>query len=237
MTRLIPASLLLLALAPTSLRASNLDIDTALSDVLKREGIAPVEVTLDLTGRRDTNREHPAADSGVHPTIFDIAMMAAPGPLTLNEAGTFHTLNLVATESAVNQILEMNEVVALRLDSAKPANEAPVAKSVCPSTSTRACLQSNFSVSTNYGGVSGKVASVGGDSASFWAYSSNNWEVLAKVLNGCGINNHWWLLGAAAGTNTYSIFPTAWVQGGSLNLPSSTATNKPIVNLSLLSCS
>ncbi len=237
MTRLISASLLLLAIFPFSVRAADLDVDHALSEVLKHEGVARIEVTLDLNEKRDADRDHIATGSGIHPTVFDIAMMAAPGPMNIDKAGDFHLLRIAANTAVVGKVLEMGEVVALHLDTKPLANSGPAQKSICPSTSTRACLSNNFGISTVYGGVTGKVASVGGDSATFWAYSSNNWEVLGKVLNGCGINNHWWLLGAAAGTSSYTIYPRIFVQGGSLGLPSSTAANKPIVNLQLFSCS
>lgn len=35
------------------------------------------------------------------------------------------------------------------------------------------------------------------DSGIFWFFSPENWEVMAKVLDGCAINGHWWVLAAA----------------------------------------
>ena len=52
--------------------------------------------------------------------------------------------------------------------------------------------------------VSPAQASVGtvgqGRGGSFWFFSQDNPEMLVKVLNGCGVNNHYWVF-ASAGTN------------------------------------
>ena len=45
----------------------------------------------------------------------------------------------------------------------------------------------------------GRVAPVGTDKAGlFYLFDSENWEVLFKVLDGCGINGHYWVLAASA---------------------------------------
>ena len=36
-----------------------------------------------------------------------------------------------------------------------------------------------------------------GDSSNFWFFSANNWELLFKVLDGCGINDRFWVFFAA----------------------------------------
>ena len=35
------------------------------------------------------------------------------------------------------------------------------------------------------------------DSGMFWFFSRNNWELMVKVLDGCAINNHYWVFMAA----------------------------------------
>ncbi|MEM9554698.1 MAG: hypothetical protein AAGC60_10595 [Acidobacteriota bacterium] len=37
-----------------------------------------------------------------------------------------------------------------------------------------------------------------GDSALFYFFEPENWELMVKVLDGCAINGHYWVLGAAA---------------------------------------
>ena len=45
----------------------------------------------------------------------------------------------------------------------------------------------------------GRVAPVGTDKAGlFYLFDPENWEVLFKVLDGCGINGHYWVLAASA---------------------------------------
>ena len=33
----------------------------------------------------------------------------------------------------------------------------------------------------------------GNGSTPFWFFSSTNWEMMIKVLNGCGVNNRYWV--------------------------------------------
>jgi DNA-binding beta-propeller fold protein YncE len=43
------------------------------------------------------------------------------------------------------------------------------------------------------------------DSGLFYFFSDNNWEMLVKVLNGCAINGHYWLLAAATTDVGYAL--------------------------------
>lgn len=36
------------------------------------------------------------------------------------------------------------------------------------------------------------------DSALFWFFEPANWELMVKVLDGCAVNDHYWVLGAAS---------------------------------------
>lgn len=36
------------------------------------------------------------------------------------------------------------------------------------------------------------------DSGLFWFFQPSNWELMVKVLDGCGSNKHYWVIGAAA---------------------------------------
>jgi hypothetical protein len=79
----------------------------------------------------------------------------------------------------------------------------------CTATSTSLCLSNNrFNVSSRWltnEGASGAGTVVPGASAStglFWFFSSDNWELMVKVLDGCGLNSRKWVFGAA-GTNVH----------------------------------
>ena len=244
MTRLTTAFLLLSCLVPSSMNAAvsgaeksrmigaGLSIDHALTEALERNGVARIEVTLDLNEKLVPGLAHPAADSGVHPAVFDIAMMAAPGPMKLDQAGGFHLIRIAASETAIGRILEMKEVVALYLDTEPVEAQRPLAKSLCTPSTNWACLAGGYQVFATYAGVGGKVAASGTNSATYWAYSSNNWEVLARCST------------AVRSTVTFGSWDRLLVRApysitvllASFIVTSETATNKPIVNLQMLSC-
>lgn len=50
-------------------------------------------------------------------------------------------------------------------------------------------------------------------SALFWFFGSDNLEVLLKVLNGCALNNHYWVFAAAATDTEYRIIVTDTLTG------------------------
>ena len=73
------------------------------------------------------------------------------------------------------------------------------------------CLQDRFLVAidqiTNHAtdGIGTPVRFGSTDSAFFWFYNDSNFEVLLKVLNGCGINNHWWVFFAGTTNQGYRV--------------------------------
>lgn len=235
----------LAAFAASGSEAPDREIDLAVShdlaEALARDGVAPVAITLDLTV--PAKADHPAAQTDVHPTVFDIAMLSAGAVPRLEPTGDLHVLHIDAGEAALGQILAMEEVVAVELGEAPDAGLSAVpTKMVCPSTSTRACLLTNWGVTASYGGTTGKVgaissASSSSQSATFWAFGSSNWEIVAKIINGCSINNNWWLFAGPAGDLTYSVGVRIFLPGGDLGLGSFTANQAPILNTTLLSCS
>lgn len=84
----------------------------------------------------------------------------------------------------------------------------------CVSSSTALCLnQDRFRVEvewTDFQGVSGPARVVSlpvasDDSGILYFFDPDNWEMLIKVLNGCAINNHYWVFGAATTNVQYSV--------------------------------
>ncbi len=43
------------------------------------------------------------------------------------------------------------------------------------------------------------------DSGLFWFFNADNWEMLVKVLDGCGINSHFWVFAAATTNVEYTL--------------------------------
>ncbi len=92
---------------------------------------------------------------------------------------------------------------------------APVALS-CSPTATSLCLAGNrFAVSSTWwvldSGAHGVGTVVPGASASsglFWFFSSDNWELMVKVLDACPVNNYKWVFSAATTNQHYSVAVT-----------------------------
>jgi len=56
---------------------------------------------------------------------------------------------------------------------------------------------------------SGHVVAVGSpDSGLFWFFDQANWEMLVKVLDGCAVNGHYWVLAAATTNVEYTLTVT-----------------------------
>ena len=81
------------------------------------------------------------------------------------------------------------------------AIDLPPGRAECPAG--KLCLQNGrFEVEvtahTDDGDFVGKKASGNADSAIFSFFSANNWEMLVKVLDGCAINQNFWVFAASA---------------------------------------
>jgi hypothetical protein len=115
--------------------------------------------------------------------------------------------------SAILMVLAQGSASAAVFASVDQAELAPnpqgefTPNASCVPTSTVACVQGNrFSIQVFFSGSSPAfVATSNGESAVFWFYSSLDWEVVAKVINGCPVNNHWWIFGAGATSTSYSL--------------------------------
>ncbi|MCB1035791.1 MAG: alpha/beta fold hydrolase [Acidobacteria bacterium] len=90
----------------------------------------------------------------------------------------------------------------------------------CVPGDKRLCLQDGrFAVEgdwRNFQGETGLARAVplgSPDTGMLWFFRDSNWEVLIKVLNGCGVNGHHWLLLAATTTVEYSIRVTDLATG------------------------
>ncbi len=90
----------------------------------------------------------------------------------------------------------------------------------CTSDSTTLCLnQDRFQVRVswrNFAGNTGpgRVAPpASDDSGLFWFFSMDNWEMLVKVLDGCGFNDHYWVFAAATTNVEYTLTVTDTATG------------------------
>lgn len=78
----------------------------------------------------------------------------------------------------------------------------------CTTTDQVLCLRDRFEVtidwrtgpgSEGFGTVAPLITS---QSGIFWFFNETNWEVMVKALNGCGLNNRYWVFSAAT-TNVF----------------------------------
>ncbi|MCP4657576.1 MAG: hypothetical protein GY856_19395 [bacterium] len=85
----------------------------------------------------------------------------------------------------------------------------------CTSGATAMCLnQERFQVGITWRDFegntgSGRVVPVGSDdSGLFWFFDSDNWELLVKVLDGCAVNDRYWVFAAATTNVAYTLTVT-----------------------------
>jgi hypothetical protein len=79
-----------------------------------------------------------------------------------------------------------------------------------PTTATSLCLHDRFKVTARFRvgaqntaeGQAQTVSSLFEGSGIFWFFDVQNWELMIKALNGCGLNNRFWIFNAGI-TNLY----------------------------------
>ena len=83
---------------------------------------------------------------------------------------------------------------------------------VCATDETTLCLnQGRFQVKVSwrdFAGATGPGTVVpfgSDDSGLFWFFTADNWEMLVKVLDGCGINEHYWVFATATTDVEYTL--------------------------------
>jgi len=162
------------------------------SAALDWDAVTPPGTTLGLACRSSDD----AGDLGPWSEALSSAGEITPPP------GRFfqYRVEMETTEPDVSPILH-----ELSLTST-PAPEE------CVPGSTTMCLnQGRFRVEVQWtdfegGSGAGQVASVGSDdSGLFWFFGPDNWEMLVKVLDGCGVNQHYWVFAAATTTVGYTL--------------------------------
>ncbi len=129
---------------------------------------------------------------------------------------------------------------------AAAADATPSPQATCSSSSTAVCIDGRFLLQVRYragGGRSGPgqaipLQSLGvAQGGLFWFFSSDNPEMLIKVLDGCGVNGHFWLF-YAAGTNvgfTVTLIDTrTGLQKTYVNINGTAAP--PVQDISALPC-
>jgi hypothetical protein len=112
------------------------------------------------------------------------------------------------------------QAIGSRRPVAAPPVQAAVLDAECTDTSTELCLNGGrYEVEVEWRDFadqtgSGTVAPLrSADSGIYWFFSANNWEMLVKVLDGCGINDNVWVFSAATTNVEYTLRVTDTATG------------------------
>lgn len=113
-------------------------------------------------------------------------------------------------------------------ESAGPAGSALKAGTCVPSATVLCLGGGRFSVTVSWrqsGGTTGAGSVVAGsttDSGLFWFFSATNYEMMIKVLNGCGVNSRYWIFFLATTNVGFTLTVT-----DTMTLQTKTYTNPP----------
>src|SRR6202035_3795255 len=97
----------------------------------------------------------------------------------------------------------------------KTYSEAPPPTGI--PTATSVCLDSRFQVEVtwqDFNGITGNGFAAGcpdpaaGGSGLFWFFSPDNWELMVKAIDGCALNQRWWIFAAATTNVEYELTVT-----------------------------
>lgn len=174
----------------------------------------------------DAGASWSAINAGLPAGISVRAIAFSPNsPATIflgTDGGVFRTADSGDHWTALNDGLTTLDVTSLAIDSTGQFLHAgtngggvfdiELAPPACADPHTL-CLQGGrFQISvqwTDFNGNTGLASVVPGatsnNSGVMWFFSPDNWELLIKVLDGCVVNGHYWVLGAAATNVAYTI--------------------------------
>lgn len=88
----------------------------------------------------------------------------------------------------------------------------------CVASSTVLCVrQGRFRIAVDWkangGQGPGTIVTQSGDSGLFWFFSPDNWELMVKVLDACGLNSRYWVFSAATTNVEYTLRVTDTTNG------------------------
>jgi hypothetical protein len=162
---------------------------------------------------------------------------------TSNDTASPFELSLPPIAAQYGRLLEGDFGVVLT-SGGFPGGELGKVLSGCIEGPTRLCLnRDRFEVSATFNaptfgsGSAKTVRARAPDSGLFWFFAPTNWEVQLKVLDGCGLNNRFWIF-MSANTNvqfTVNVYDTKTGATKSYSNPQG-VTAKPVEDTSALPC-
>ncbi len=130
------------------------------------------------------------------------------------------TLTITLTESVLpSAVLDQMHIAAIVGDNNHFTDSVPDQGYISTSEALGEELQGGrFTVAVDWtdfeGGTgSGTLVTKSTDSALFWFFNENNWELLVKVLDGCALTNTYWVFAAATTNVQFTLTVTDTVTG------------------------
>ena len=131
-----------------------------------------------------------------------------------NPAGTLASVADTATFASSVEMPAADSVRAVTSAILQGSLAAPESSSPCPAGSDHLCLeQSRFQIQVDWtaesnGSGHGTAVPLSHDSGYFWFFDRSNVELIVKVLDGRGVNGHFWVFYGALSNVQYTITVT-----------------------------
>ncbi|MCP5065246.1 MAG: hypothetical protein GY946_01655 [bacterium] len=170
-------------------------------EALERSESVVARIYFDLSGEQGLAV---SAGSELQPEVAEITRFLLPGERSTSELVLSRAVTGTVDVYGLMGLLQNPRVFSIDLESSAAALMERETF-VCIPSSTAACLSGRFRVQVKRGSTYSPVVSAGWESATFYFFSSSNWEVLVKVLNGCSVNSKYWVFAAGATTQSYTI--------------------------------
>lgn len=215
--------------------------DPALLQALETQDRVGARIFFSVPIEQDQLVRESRLDPDLDPVVFELAEALLPGELGLVQYDWVRALRGVVNAQVVERLLHNPRVLGIELDPTVPVTDPDELvlehQGVCVPSSTKACVQGGrFGIRVGTLFVPGNFAPIavsGSQSAVFHFGNSNNWEVLAKVLNGCSINGRYWVFGAGATTQNFVLNIEDTLRGIIVGYSSASC---PIVDTSFWTC-
>ncbi|MFN7961925.1 MAG: LamG domain-containing protein [Thermoanaerobaculia bacterium] len=185
-------------------------------------GGSPTTSTAEMRISSDVSWEHPPSGSLDEIRLWSVARTEAQIRSTLNVRVNSAMTGLVGVwplEANANDIIGGHNGAVV--GTGVVFFTSPVTLTCGASTSTSLCLNGHFAVSARFRtGAPGTAESQAHTvncpnpgSGLFYFFAPDNWEVMVKLIDGCGLNSRFWLFSAAT-TNVFYRMEVTDVRAG-----------------------
>lgn len=239
-TALVMSGLLVLAFSTLSTAAQVRNVTDSLGPIIDPDVVHGLS-TIDRVGVQidfllpGTEAVALGEDGSVHPLVVGLVSALLPGEMHLDQTGPIYTMRGVIDLAGLEGLRSIPEVTAIRPDfnlRTEPEEPLLAQKLHCIPNSTTACpIGGLFSLRVFMSGAYATVGATTNNSAVFWRFGSSNWEVVAKVIDGCSFNGYYWVFGAGATDQGYTLtaqrFGVVKSYNGGLSCPITDTTAFP----------